>query len=456
MLKENHKSILFARVFLDSIVIIASWLGAYFIRFKIVGGAQANLGNYFIKLTVFVLVVFLLSLKNSGVYSSNRFKTWYKEFSSIVLAVFHGGLITVSFFYIFLPERVSRMTIFIFLILVFLVLTVVKITVRNIIQKIRKSGRNLRHVLLVGHGTSLNDYVKKIKSMPFAGVEFFGWFDGGEGNSYNIQELGGELSEIIDTRMIDLVVIAYPEKENEKEKLALRKCYNKLVPVIVLPSLPYSVIGTYITEFKGLPMLVLNQPSISMFQRAIKRTIDIILSAAGGVLLSPLLIIITLLVKLTSRGPVFYGQERMTVNGKKFKMWKFRSMRVGADKIGSGWTVKDDPRRTPIGAFLRSTSIDELPQIFNILIGQMSIVGPRPERPVFIDQFKEEIPNYMLRHKVKGGLTGWAQINGWRGDTSIESRIECDIYYIKNWSLLLDLKIVFLTFIKGFINKNAY
>lgn len=456
MLKENHKLILFVRVLLDSAVIAASWLGAYYIRFKILGDAEANLGNLFINLTAIVVVLYLLALKLNGVYSSNRFKTWYKEFISVVISVIHGSFGIITVFYIFLPERVSRITIFIFIILSLSALLIVKIIIRNILQKLRKSGLNTRHVLLVGYGATMNDYIDKIQSVPNAGVNFFGWLDGDRNNDKNIKTLDGDISEVVSKEGIDFVVVSYPDSESEKEKWVLRKCYNQLVPVIVVPHLPYSVIGATVSEFKGLPMLVLNQPSINLFQRFIKRTIDIVLGFIGGVILSPLLIVIAILVKLTSKGPIFYGQERMTLDGRTFKMWKFRSMRVGADQIGSGWTVKDDPRRTPIGTFLRSTSIDELPQIFNIIVGQMSIVGPRPERPIFIEQFRKEIPNYMLRHKMKGGLTGWAQVNGWRGDTSIERRIECDIHYIKNWSLLLDIKIVFLTFIKGFINKNAY
>jgi exopolysaccharide biosynthesis polyprenyl glycosylphosphotransferase len=167
--------------------------------------------------------------------------------------------------------------------------------------------------------------------------------------------------------------------------------------------------------------------------------------------------VIALLIKISSPGPVFYGQERVTLNGKIFTMWKFRSMKVNAEKeTGAVWTKKNDDRTTKIGAFIRKTSLDELPQFWNILKGEMSLIGPRPERPVFVEQFKKEIPSYMLRHKMKSGLTGWAQVNGWRGDTSLERRIEFDLYYIQNWSIFLDIKILFITLINGFVNTNAY
>jgi exopolysaccharide biosynthesis polyprenyl glycosylphosphotransferase len=167
--------------------------------------------------------------------------------------------------------------------------------------------------------------------------------------------------------------------------------------------------------------------------------------------------VVAIIVKLTSKGPIFYQQERMGLDGTTFHMWKFRSMRVDAEeKTGAVWATENDDRRTMIGKILRSTSIDELPQLWNVWRGQMSLVGPRPERPVFVDKFRYEIPNYMLRHRVKTGITGWAQVNGWRGDTSLEKRIECDIFYIRNWSLWLDFKILLITVFKGIVNRNAY
>jgi exopolysaccharide biosynthesis polyprenyl glycosylphosphotransferase len=188
-----------------------------------------------------------------------------------------------------------------------------------------------------------------------------------------------------------------------------------------------------------------------------KRTTDVVLSAIALVVLFPLLAFIGLLVKLDSPGPIIYAQERLGLNGRCFRMLKFRSMRVDAEsKTGAVWCKPSDDRRTAWGAFLRKTSLDELPQLWNVLCGDMSLVGPRPERPVFVDQFRKEIPNYMLRHKVHAGITGWAQVNGWRGNTSLNARIECDLFYIRNWSYLLDLKILLLTIWKGFINKNAY
>jgi exopolysaccharide biosynthesis polyprenyl glycosylphosphotransferase len=184
---------------------------------------------------------------------------------------------------------------------------------------------------------------------------------------------------------------------------------------------------------------------------------DIALGTIALILAAPLMVVIALLVKLTSRGPVFFSQERMGLDGRVFRVWKFRTMRVDAEDVtGPVWAVADDPRRTRVGTVLRRLSLDELPQLLNVLRGEMSLVGPRPERPVFIEEFRRHVPRYMLRHMVRAGITGWAQVNGWRGNTSIEQRIQYDLYYIENWSLLLDLKILALTFVRGFAHKNAY
>jgi exopolysaccharide biosynthesis polyprenyl glycosylphosphotransferase len=212
-----------------------------------------------------------------------------------------------------------------------------------------------------------------------------------------------------------------------------------------------------VEDFEGLPIIRLNDPSMSGAGALAKRAVDIALSGIGLVLLAPLFLLIAGLLRVTSPGPILYAQERMGLDGKTFRMLKFRSMRVDAEDVsGAVWASPRDGRRTRLGTLLRRTSLDELPQLWNVLVGDMSLVGPRPERPVFVQQFRKEIPHYMLRHKVKAGITGWAQVNGWRGDTSLSERIACDLYYIRHWSLNLDLKILTLTLFKGFINRNAY
>ena len=246
-------------------------------------------------------------------------------------------------------------------------------------------------------------------------------------------------------------------RELGRQEKYIKGHYNQVIPIILIPQVNYALIGTTIEDVLGIPLIFINRPATNQFALIGKRVMDIVGSFFGLLVLSPMLLIIAVLVKITSSGPIFYGQERMTQDGKVFKMWKFRSMRQGADKEdGFTWTTEDDPRKTKFGSFIRKTSLDEFPQFWNVLIGDMSLVGPRPERPELIEEFKDEIPGYMLRHKMKAGITGWAQINGWRGNTSLEKRIQFDMYYIRNWRFVLDLKILLLTVFNGFVNKNAY
>ncbi|QEN05675.1 exopolysaccharide biosynthesis polyprenyl glycosylphosphotransferase [Thiospirochaeta perfilievii] len=448
MLREHHKLLTFIRVFLDVSISISSWLISYFIRFKIIGGGQPDLGTFYIKLSPFVALATIYFLYRKGLYGPQRFITWQRELFNTFMASISAFGVIVLFSYFIMNVILSRLTISIFLIISTTLLLIMRIIIRNTIQMFRRKGQNLRYVLVIGLGEKLEEYLSKIEKYKEMGVVV--------SSIINPIEEGFDISQLLQEQSVDQIVISIPEGYELLETEILKACSNQLIPVVIIANIPYSFIGSNILDFKGIPVLEFNSPSIGFSSRTIKRTVDIFGSLFGLIVLSPIFLILSLLVKFTSKGPIFYGQERMTREGRVFKMWKFRSMKVNAENIGSGWTVKDDPRRTVIGPFLRASSLDELPQLWNVLIGQMSLVGPRPERPIFIDQFKDEIPAYMLRHKMKAGITGWAQINGWRGDTSISRRIECDLYYIKNWSIFLDIKILLLTFIKGFINKNAY
>ena len=227
--------------------------------------------------------------------------------------------------------------------------------------------------------------------------------------------------------------------------------------VFLLTDIPRSYAGSKITDFYSIPTVQVNSSELSLGKRFVKRTFDIVTCSLAVILLSPLYLIIALLVKLSSRGPVFFKQDRVTRDGKVFKMLKFRSMRIDMpEQNGPHWTEENDPRITKIGKLLRKTSLDEIPQFFNVLGGSMSLIGPRPERPELVEEFKKTVPGYDLRHRVKAGISGWAQVNGLRGNTSIEERVSYDLSYIRHWTLLFDVKIVILTFFKGFINKNAY
>jgi Undecaprenyl-phosphate glucose phosphotransferase len=266
-----------------------------------------------------------------------------------------------------------------------------------------------------------------------------------------------DLRQFLSRTDIDQVVVALPLEDHQILPDIMAELKDSLLDIKVIPDIyQFASIGGAIEEFEGLPVISLQGCPLDGINLFAKRALDISIASASLLILSPLLIVIALLVKLTSRGPVLFKQERVSFDGSPFSIIKFRTMVSDAEASGPGWTKPGDARVTLLGRLLRSTSLDELPQLFNVLWGDMSIVGPRPERPVYIKEFRKRIPRYMLRHKVPAGITGWAQVHGWRGDTSIDKRIEYDLYYIENWSLLLDLKIVVMTLLKGFKNRNAY
>lgn len=448
MLREHQKLLLWLRIVLDFCAIITVWLFSYFIRFKVIGGGDPNLGMFYLKLSPLVSLIYIYFMFKRGVYGSQRFVSWQRELYNTIVASILAFSIVLIASYLILGLVLSRLTLGIFFLSSTFAVVVIRIVIRNTLQHFRRKGKNLRYVMAIGFGDRLEEYIQKVETSATMGVKVI--------KKVDPREKGVDIPELLKNEKVHQIVVSLPQGFDMEEAMVLKACSNQLIPVIVITNLPYSFIGSNIVDFKGIPVLDFNSPSLNLTNRFIKRVVDILGSLFGLIVLSPIYLVIAIAVKVTSKGPIFYGQERMTREGKVFKMWKFRSMKVDADKIGDGWTVENDPRRTAIGPFLRSTSLDELPQLWNSFVGQMSLVGPRPERPVFIDKFKEEIPAYMLRHKMKAGITGWAQVNGWRGDTSIPKRIECDLYYIKNWSLLLDIKILVLTFIKGFINKNAY
>ncbi len=266
-----------------------------------------------------------------------------------------------------------------------------------------------------------------------------------------------DLAAILKNSDIDQLVIALPLEDNTKLPEIMHMIGDSLVDVKIVPDLYQFVsIAGSIEEFEGLPVISVQSSPIEGVNFMLKRTLDLALGISATIILSPLMLLIAILVKLTSRGPVMYAQERVSYDGSRFNIYKFRTMYTDAESGGPRWATENDERVTPLGKFLRSTSLDELPQLFNVIRGDMSVVGPRPERPVFIEEFRRRVPRYMLRHKVPAGMTGWAQVNGWRGNTSIDKRIEFDLYYIENWSFILDLKILVLTVFKGFKNRNAY
>ena len=267
-----------------------------------------------------------------------------------------------------------------------------------------------------------------------------------------------QLSEILENYQVERVFVIRSTSEYDQLADIEHLLHEQFVDVCIIPDLQqWSTLSFEVEQLGDFPLITLVQSPITGWKRFFKRAFDLVGALTALILFAPVMTLVAIAIKLTSHGPVFYRQERMGLDGQHFGTLKFRSMRIDAEQeTGAVWATSHDDRRTAIGAFLRKSSLDELPQLFNVILGEMSLVGPRPERPVFIEQFKTQIPKYMLRHKVKAGITGWAQVNGWRGDTSLQKRIEFDLYYIQHWSIWFDIKILFLTVFTGFVNPNAY
>jgi exopolysaccharide biosynthesis polyprenyl glycosylphosphotransferase len=327
--------------------------------------------------------------------------------------------------------------------------------------RLKRQGWGNDRALIVGTGEVGHMILQKIQWNPGLGYEVVGMIEtnGVHDRALNVPVLGGpeRLSELIDQHEVDEVIIALPEATHQEILMLISQCERGSVSIKVFPDV-FQIMASQVSigDLGGLPLLSVRDVALHGWRLTLKRAIDIVGSAVGLVLLSPLLLSIAVLIKLDSPGSVFYAQERMGLDAKPFWCLKFRSMRADAEKDGPGWTTKNDPRRTRVGEILRKQSLDELPQLINVFLGEMSLVGPRPERPVYVEQFRRSIPRYMDRHREKAGLTGWAQVNGLRGDTSIIERTKYDLWYIENWSLRLDFRILVRTILGVSRDRNAY
>ena len=340
-----------------------------------------------------------------------------------------------------------------------------RLALRSVLNKMRTLGYNQRHIVILGSGNVGQQVAETLSDSIETGFNLKAFFTNDSGaagiKEVSPQLVTGKIKESFDyisRNHVDQVWIAMPISKVKQIQVILKGLSHSTADIRLVPDIfGFQLINQSVSTVAGLPVVNLSLTPMDGANRYIKAFEDKLLAALILLAISPLLAILAIGVKLSSPGPVFYRQERVSWYGKSFYMYKFRSMPVGIENnSGAVWAKAGEKRATPFGAFLRKNSLDELPQFWNVLKGDMSIVGPRPERPVFVDKFKDEIPGYMQKHKVKAGITGWAQIHGWRGDTDLQQRIEHDLHYIENWSLWLDIKIIFMTIFKGFINKNAY
>ena len=469
MIKDNQT--LFNRIHLlaDALIAACSYMLAWYLKFaspfveRDPNVGVLSMQRYF-SMLLYVIPLYVVLYYFFNMYKPKRTQKRGYEFLNILKANTVGVLLLIVILYMIEEGHVSRTMLFGFYVINIILTTLFRSLVRYFLHFFRKKGYNLKHMLLIGYSRAAEEYISRIAVNPQWGYVICGILDDHvpAGTLYKGVKVLGRIDniyEILPENKLDEIAITLSLKDYDRLEEMVATCeksgvHTKFIPDYnsLVPSQPYT------EDLMGLPVINIRYVPLSNTLNAIaKRMVDIVGSLFGILIASPLFLVIAILIKSTSKGPVIFKQERIGLHNKKFNMYKFRTMeQQKPSEEQKAWTVKDDPRVTRVGRVLRKTSLDELPQLFNILIGQMSLVGPRPERPLFVEKFKEDIPRYMVKHQVRPGLTGWAQINGYRGDTSIRKRIEYDIYYIENWTMGLDIKIMFLTIFKGFINKNAY
>lgn len=469
MIKDNQKYFNRLHIVLDAVIVAVSYTTAWYLKFASpFSDIDINVGalpvrTYFEMLYV-IVPGYLVLYYAFNLYTPKRATVHRYEILNIFQANTVGMVVLMAGWYLVAQIHFSRSMMAMFYCINIILTTLCRSVIRILLQYFREKGYNLKYILLVGYSRATEEYIKRINANPQWGYVVRGILDDHvpAGTLYKGVKVVGcieNLLYILPENKLDEIAITLSLKDYDNLEHIVDLCeksgvHTKFIPDYnsLFPSRPYT------EDLMGLPVINIRYvPLTNTLNWCMKRLVDIAASLVGLVVASPVMLIAAIAVRCSSRGPVIFKQERIGLHNKPFRMYKFRTMEVQKPSSEEkGWTTKNDPRVTKVGKFLRRTSIDELPQLFNILKGDMSVVGPRPERPHFVEQFKEEIPRYMVKHQVRPGLTGWAQINGYRGDTSIKRRIEFDIFYIENWTMSFDIKIMFLTIFRGFINKNAY
>ena len=474
MLRE--RSLLLQRLLFgaDLALVALAWALAWVVRFEVLTPPEwVPLVNY-LGFLPFVLAVWGAVLLVSGLYQTRRIQRLPLVVWAVARAVGLGIAVSVGALFFYREFSFSRLHVALFAGLASALLVGLRVAIYAVLRRGRRHGQNVRRVLIVGAGKAGQRLGRAFRHYPWMGFEVVGFLDD---RTEVAAETDGlypdppaaprllgtvdDVGRVLDAHDggIDMVYAALPLSAASRIEVVAEACARHTAHLCLVPDLfgLDLLMNSRISDVDGLPVIHLLDEAPFDARQAVKRAADVAFSAAALVLLAPLLGGIAAAVKLSSPGPVLYRQRRMGLNGQTFEILKFRSMPVDAEAAtGPVWSQHGESRATPVGAFLRRTSLDELPQFWNVLRGDMSVVGPRPERPALIAGFRDQIPGYMLRHKTKAGITGWAQVHGWRGDTSLTKRIEHDLYYIQHWSLWLDLKIVALTVWRGFVHPNAH
>ena len=432
---------------MDAGIIGATYFFSWYLRFKsglFVQDAGVLPAKTYFSALFLIIPGYLLLYSIFQLYMPRRVKSYRKELMDIIRANGIGFMIFILVLYFIKQEHFSRQMLCIFFFINISLEFASRYLIRTILWKMRKQGLNQKHILMIGESQMAEQYMDRLRENPKWGYQVFAHLKDEE-----------KLERILEGNELDEVVIALRAEDYGKLERIVDVCEKAGVHTKMIPDFG-NVISTrpYIEDVQGIPVIhVRRVPLNVMRNRAAKRAVDLIGATVAIILFSPVMLLTVLVVALTEEGSVIYRQERVGLHNQVFYMYKFRSMIMqDEEKEKAEWSTRNDPRITPVGKLIRRTSIDELPQLFNVLKGEMSLVGPRPERPQFVQKFRDEIPRYMVKHQVRPGMTGWAQINGCRGDTSIEKRIEYDLYYIENWTMVFDMKILILTIFKGFFD----
>ena len=467
MIRENQRILNVLLVLLDVLVVSISLICSFWLRFKttLFGPLGGHLGyqSYLIFLLLAVIPVYLILYFAFGLYKPRRtYKNIFSEATQIIKVNIVAFFVLVSILFIINQPDFSRIMLFLLALISTFFGIIERFAIRSILIRMRINNKNLKHILIVGDNELAFTFANKIKANPYLGFSIGGILGRPEHIGEEIQgcKITGsfnDLDNLLENNRFDRVVLAIPLKYYYKINELVESCEKVGIKAEIIPDyIRYFPAQPSVDMIEDIPIINIRYvPLDDGFNKFLKTLSDYAIAIIAIVITSPIMIVTAIAIKLTSRGPIIFKQERIGYNSKPFMMYKFRSMRVqNPNEEKSEWTTRDDPRKTKVGEFIRKTSIDELPQFFNVLKGDMSVVGPRPERPFFVEQFKESIPKYMVKHQVKPGLTGWAQIHGCRGDTSIKKRIEYDIEYVENWHMGLDLGIMIKTVLKK--NPNAY
>ena len=469
MIEKKHRALASVYLINDAVASNLAMLCAWFLRFQFelipVTKGQQELETY-LKMLPIVTIVFPLAFAVQGLYRIRPTRGKTEEWLAVAIGAVLG---TVALSGVLLWVRpgqpdvlYSRATLALFFVSAIVLTILGRTLVRTVVERRHREGKDLDRVLIAGNGDLARAVLERMKEhRDQLGFRIVGYLKNGDDGALPGLECLGRVSDaepVVKANEIDHVFVALPHASSEAMMALLDRLTRSCVSIHVVPDLlQFMVLRSRVEDLDGLPTINLSETPLEGWSRIVKRGFDLLVAAAALLVFSPVMLAVALAIWLEDRRPIFYRQIRMGLDGKPFPMVKFRSMRIDAENTtGAVWAEKDDPRRTRVGRFIRAWSLDELPQLWNVLVGDMSVIGPRPERPEFVEQFRSEFPHYMLRHKVRAGMTGWAQVHGWRGNTSIRMRIEHDLYYIENWSLLLDVKILFLTLVHGLRHENAY